>query len=118
MKSEGLMLLEERIRVSVVYRNFRAPGRRYSRKHAGAFGSFGVSAQRIAGFSFSRWIIHLPFEEPKLKAVTFNTKGDKYLSASFDASIFDPEHSGHIELRFYLSNVAEAMSILTCMTKE
>jgi hypothetical protein len=111
LESEGLLLLAERIRISVVYRNFKAPGRRYWRAHKGAVGSLGLSSRRIAGFAFSKMIIHTPYNEPKFKMIVFKAEG-KYLSASFDASAFDPEHSGHVEIRFYLPNAEETADFL------
>ena len=112
LQAEGLQLVAERIRISVIYRNFKAPGKRFRYKHAGGIGSFGLSSIRDVGFAFSKWIIHTPYDDLKFKAITFKAEGSKYLSASFSASEFNPKHSGHLEIRFYLPNVAEALDIL------
>ena len=112
LESEGLVLLEEKICIRVIFRNFKAPYRRYSYRSTLAFGSFGLSSQRIVAFSFYRMIIHTAYDEPKFKAITFNYKKDKYLSVSFDASEFNPKQSGQIEMRFYLPNVKGAIHIL------
>ena len=74
LESEGILFLAERIRITMIYRNFRAPGRRYGRKHAGAVGS-----------------------------------------PSFDASEFNPEQSGHIDVRFYLPNATEVLNFLNSL---
>lgn len=116
LESEGLLVLAERIRVTVIYRNFKAPGRRYSGKHAGALGSLGLSTRRIVGFAFSQSVIHVPYDHPKFKAITLKAEHGKYLSASFDASEFNADHSGNVEIRFYLPNVAEAIKILRTYT--
>ena len=71
-----------------------------------------ASMRGIAGFAFSNWIIHVPYDVPKFKSITFKVEKNKYLSASFDASEFNPEQSGHIEVRFYLPNATEVLNFL------
>jgi len=112
LESEGLLVLQEKIRIVVIFKNFKAPYRRHSYKSSIAFGSFGLSSRRIMAFSFFKMIVHTTYDEPKFKSITFSNRKDKYLSLSFDASEFHQNQSGQIEIRFFLSNVNEAIHIL------
>ncbi len=102
LEADGIKFFWESITVTVVFRNFRAPGRRHGYKTTWARGSLGISKRYIAGFVFSRPIVHIPFSEPAFKSLTFEAKMGKYLSISFDTSIFNPKHSGQMELRFHV----------------
>lgn len=112
LEAEGIMFFAEQVRMTIIYRNFRAPGRRYGHKRAGATGSLALTSKRVAGLAYSKWIIHVPFDDPKFKALEFSVEKNKYLSASFDPSVFDPAQSGHIEVRYYLPNPMLALDIL------
>ncbi len=110
-EAEGVLYQAERIYITVHYRNFKAPGKFFWRKRTSGMGSLVLTSRRILGFVFSKPVINTPYDHPKFKAINFTTK-KKYLSAAFDPSVFNPEQSGWIEIRFHLPDVMEAESIL------
>ena len=112
LEVEGILFLAEKVRINVIYKNFKAPGRWYWRKCAGAIGCFVVSGERIMAFTFFRCIIHIPFDSPEFKEVDFKVLKGKYLSVSFDPAVFNPKQSGRIEFRFYLRDITQAAEVL------
>lgn len=100
IKQEGIVLLDEGIGGSVTFRKFRAPGRRYDRKCTLFSGSLVITEKRFWGFSFSRPVISVPMDDPKLKELHCSIKGENTLCVLFDVSIFHEGWSGTCECRF------------------
>jgi len=116
LNSEGIKFLKENFWVSANYKNFKAPGKRFFRKQENVIGSLGISSKRIVAFGFSKMLIHTTFEDSSIKKINF-TSTEKYLSAAFDASDFNPKHSGDIEFRFYLSDPNKPLGIIKSLMR-
>ncbi len=110
---EGLLLLEENIRTTVVFRNFKAKGRRYSYRQSLTLGAFALSQLRVVGLSFAKTIINVPYNYPEFPSIKFEVKKNKYLCSSFDVSKFNPGQTGEVELRFRLPDPSKAMEIIS-----
>lgn len=117
LKEENLIFMEEGVPVTVLLRNFRAPGRYSSHSITRGKGSLAISDERIVGYGGRRQcVIDVPFGHQKIAALGLSTKREKVLCISFEASEFDPQQSGDVELRFHLAKTPEAMSILQRLT--
>ena len=101
LEQEGIVLLDEGIGGSITFRNFRAPGKRYSYRKNWFTGSLVVTKLRFAGFAFSRPVINVPLEGPHLDKLDCSLeKEHAILHVAFDSSDFHEEWSGAIECRF------------------
>ena len=100
LEQEGIVLLDEGIGGSIIFRNFRAPGKRYSYRSNWFTGSLVLTGLRFAGFQYSTPIINVPLEEKWLNELDCSVRGEKKLSVSFDSSAFHEDWSGMIECRF------------------
>ena len=101
LEQEGIVLLDEGIGGSMTFRNFRAPGKRYSYRKNWFTGSLIVTELRFAGFAFSRPVINVPIEGPYLDKLDCSLeKGHAVLRVAFDSSDFHDDWSGTIECRF------------------
>ena len=89
LEAEGLLFLAESIGVRIHYRNFKAPGKRFWRRAEMTLGTFALTTQRIVGYASRRTVLELPYSGPAFEAVRFSIASSKYLSASFDPSVFD-----------------------------
>jgi hypothetical protein len=112
LQSEGLLFFKEKVWITVVFRNFKAPGRRYSYRRSSTYGSFALTETRVVGLSLLSTIINVAYNSPEFQSIQFEAKSDKYLSAKFDASIFNPSQSGEIEFRFHLPELDQAIEII------
>jgi len=66
----------------------------------------------------SHCIIDVPFDHPKITALNISTRKRKKLCISFEASEFNDQQSGEIELRFGLANIPEVLDVLNQMGKK
>ena len=104
LEGEGIVLLDEGIGGSITFRNFRAPGRRYSYRKTWFAGSLVVTELRFAGFAFRRPVINVPLEGPHLGKLDLSLeKRDTVIRIAFDSSDFHDDWSGDIECRFRTS---------------
>ena len=104
LESEGIVFLDEGLRGSVTLRNYRAPGRIHNYKNTIFAGSLVVTAQRFAGFAFSKPLVNIPLHDDRLRALELSVPQDGVLHISFDAAVFDIQRSGSVECRFDTEN--------------
>jgi hypothetical protein len=103
LEQEGIVLIDEGISGSLLFRNFRAPGRRYSRKFSWFTGSVVLTQKRFAAFTWYPYfnpIINVPLDDKRLKELDCSVKGEGTLCIRFDPSAFHEGWSGSIECRF------------------
>lgn len=100
LREEGLVLVEEGIRGSVTYLNYRAPGRYSWRRRSWFVGSLVVTQQRFAAFAFSRPIVNVPLKAEYLAKIRCELESDSRLLITFDAGAFNAAASGTVECRF------------------
>jgi hypothetical protein len=103
IRREGIVLLEEGIGGSLTFRDFRAPGRRYSRKWSWFTGSLVLTGKRFAAFTcypFFNPIINVSLDDERLAKLRCSLDGEAKLCVLFDPSAFHEGWSGTIECRF------------------
>ena len=103
LEREGIVLQDEGLSGSATFKNFRAPGKRYSFRRTWFIGSIVITQQRVAAFSFSRPIINLPLTHEQLKKLRCSLKDESILCIAFDAAAFYEDRSGSVEYRFSTS---------------
>ena len=100
LKTEGIVLLDEGIRGSTTYRNFRSPNRYAGWKRQWYTASLVLTEARLFALGFSRTIIDVPLEDERLGRVSFSLEANGTLLVAFDAGLFRQDWSGKIEYRF------------------
>lgn len=101
LEQEGIVLSDEGLRGSMTFRNFRAPGRRYSYRKNWFSGSLVVTRLRFAGFAFSRPVLNVPLDGPHLAMLDCSLgKTPSILRVAFDSADFHDDWSGAIVCRF------------------
>ena len=103
LSSEGTVLLDEGIKGSVTYINFRAPGRYSNWRRQWYIASIALTKIRLLGLRSSQPIIDVPLTDERLRKMKFSLENSETLLISFDASLFQNEWSGTIEYRFRTS---------------
>jgi hypothetical protein len=100
LESEGILLLDEGIRGSVTYRNFRAPWRYSNWKRQWYTASIGLTGTRLIALRNSTPIINVPLTDQRICQLRLSREGDDTLLVAFDAGLFHDDWSGTIEYRF------------------
>lgn len=100
LKNERLVLLDEGIKGSVTYLNFRSPQRIASWKKQWHTAAIALTEVRLVGLRFSQTIINVPLTDERLRRMQFSVEASDALLVSFDAALFQPDWSGTIEYRF------------------
>ncbi len=103
LEAEGFVLFDEGIRGSITYKDYTAPGKRFSRKRSWFIGSLVITQKRVVAFAFFQRLLNIPFEDPLISKLNVAVEDDSCLCLSFDASDFYPDRSGMVECRFITS---------------
>ena len=99
LQSEGIVLMNEKVRGTITYRDFHAPGKRFLYKKSAFTSTIVVTKTRLVATSFSNKTINVPYSDERFRSMKFTVEDGK-LCVFFDASLFHPEWSGQLEFRF------------------
>ena len=100
LKGEGVLLLDEGVRGSATYRDFRAPGRYYRWRRQWYASSVALTRVRLVALRRSSPIIDVPLADGRIRRLRLSREGGDTLLVAFDAALFHGEWSGTIEYRF------------------
>ena len=87
--------MDEGIRGSATYINFRAPGKASNWLRRWFTASMALTRERLWAQMYAQTIIDVPLTDERLESMQFSVDGD-----AFDASLFHNDWSGRIEYRF------------------
>jgi hypothetical protein len=114
LNSEGLLLLDEGIKGSLTYRDFRAPGKRSGWQRVWFSSCVAITNGRLFALHNSNPAINVPFSDERIRKMQFSIEGDETLLVAFDAGLFHSDWSGSLEYRF---RTPEAKAFLELLSK-
>jgi hypothetical protein len=112
LKREGLLLMDEGIRGSATYRDFRAPGKYSKWKRQWYSAAIALTQIRLVAFRYSEPIIDVPFTDERIHSLQFSLAESDALQVVFDASLFHDDWSGTIEYQFRTPQAQVLLSML------
>ena len=112
IEQEGILLQDEGIGGSITFRNFRGPGRRHGWKRSWFTGSIVLTKETFLAFNFSNPVIGIPWSDEKLKELNCSLENENVLCVQYDASTFNDEWSGDIEVRFRTPLAAQILEVI------
>lgn len=116
LKNEGIILLDEGVKGSVTYRNFRRPGSSSSLRRQWYTASIALTKTRLLGLWYSNPIINVPLTDERIHAMRYTLEDNAaVLCVAFDAALFHADWSGTIEYRF---RTPEAQHFLELLQKQ
>ena len=112
IEKEGVLFQEEGIGGSITFKNFRAPGKYYGFKRSWFSGSIVLTKKHFLAFKYSQPVIGVPWNEPRAKKLNCFVKDNNLLCIEFEASTFNQNQSGNIQVRFSSSRSNEILTII------
>jgi hypothetical protein len=103
IESEGVVLMDEGVRGSVTYRDFRAPGKRSAWRKVVFSGAIALTKTRLLALHYANPAINIPLDDERFKQLRISVEGAETLLVAFDASLFHNDWSGTMEYRFHTS---------------
>jgi len=103
LESEGILALDEGIKGSVTYRDFRAPGKYSAWRRQWFTGSLVLTQVRLVSLLSLSTAIDVPLTDERIRSMRFSVEGQDTLLVAFDPSLFHPGWSGTMEYRFRTS---------------
>ena len=118
IQKEGVLLQDEGIGGSITFRNFRAPGRRHGWKRTWFTGSIVLTKDHFLAFNFSKPVIGLSWAEDALKELNCSLEKENILCVKFDASTFNEDWSGDVEVRFRTPLAKQILEVIEGISNE
>jgi len=100
LESEGILALDEGIKGSVTYRDFRAPGKYSAWRRQWFTGSIILTRARLVSLQSLSQAIDVPLTDERIRSMRISVEKEDTLLIAFDPSLFHPDWSGTIEYRF------------------
>lgn len=100
LESEGIVLINEKIRGTITYRDFRAPGKRFLYKRSGFTSALVITQTRLLATSYANKAINVPFDDERIQSMKFTVEDGPKFCSFFEASLFHENWSGQLEFRF------------------
>ena len=100
LKSEGVLLMDEGLKGSVTYLDFRSPGRYTNWRRQWYTASIVLTQTRLLALRYTNETINVPLADERLRRLQISLEEGDTLCVAFDPSIFHDDWSGTIEYRF------------------
>ena len=103
IESEGVVLIDEGVRGSLTYRDFRAPGKSFGWRKVAFTGAIALTKARLLALQYANPAINVPLTDDRFKKLQISVEGEETLLIAFDPSLFHSDWSGAMEYRFRTS---------------
>ncbi len=99
LKSEGIVVLDDGIRSTITYINFRAPGRYSNWKRRWFSGAVALTEKRLVLQQYSKPVIDLELSDKRFQKLKISLESEDTLLFEFEPELFLENSSGQIEWR-------------------
>jgi len=112
-EAEGVVFMDEGLSGSITLKHYRAPWRRCSWRKVWFSGSLVLTERRFAAFAFSKPLVNVPLDDPRLASLEVSAPREGVFCVAFEAADFRDDQSGRVECRWKASRAAELVDRLT-----
>jgi hypothetical protein len=108
--AEGIEVLDDAASATIIYRHYRAPGRRYGYRSTRTGVALALTDRRLLVQSRGGSVINVPWQQARSGGLMTTLDGDRLLVA-FEAAAFSANQSGRVEVRVRSPQAATAAAI-------
>jgi hypothetical protein len=113
LEAEGIRVLDEGIRCTITYRNYRAPGRYFAWRRSMGSGAIVLTHKRFLLFYYRWLVLDVELADPQLERIGISSSAPDALVLAFDASDLDRQRSGSITIRLRTSEAPGFLRVLS-----
>jgi hypothetical protein len=111
LEAEGIRILEEGIRCTVTWGNYRAPGRYHAWRRSWGSGAVALTQKRLF-VSYYRWPM-LNVETDRFARIEISSPASDALVLSFDVADLYADRRGRITIRLRVAEAARLFQVLS-----
>lgn len=99
-REEGIGYIDEGIRGTITYKDFRGGGRRSDWRRQWFAAAVVLTRKRFVAYRLRHAVIDVLLDDPRLREIEFSIEEPGTLAVFFDANLFEPDWKGRLEYRF------------------
>jgi hypothetical protein len=104
LSGENLIILEEGLKLTVTFRNYKSPGKNFRLKKYWGTGAIGISRNQIIVTYFNSKMLKVRFDDPRFKKIQ-KIFDKRNLFLKINAHDFNEKTSGEIEIKLVPDNI-------------
>jgi len=112
LAAEGIRVIDEGIRCTVTYRNYRAPGRYYGWRRSMGAGAIVLTDKRLMVFYYCWPVLKIELEDPRLVSIDLSMPSPDRIVLSWDASKLYADRSGRMTIGLRTAEAANLQAWL------
>ncbi len=113
LEAEGIRVLDEGIRYTITYRNYRAPGRYFAWRRSMGSGAIVLTRKRFLVFYYRWLVLDVELVDPRLERIAASSPAPDVLVLAFDVSDLYPNRSGNVTIRLRTSEASSILQVLS-----
>ncbi|MDT8323899.1 MAG: hypothetical protein RRA94_07315 [Bacteroidota bacterium] len=115
LETEDIIVADENIRGWIVFKDFRAPGKRFKHRAEGFAGFLVITRKRVIAQAFGQRVINIMHDHPKARLLHMDLPQKARIEFSFEASDFHDDRSGRVIVGFKTDKAGEFLRAFESM---
>lgn len=111
LTNDNLQIVEDGLKITVTFRNYRAPGKYFKLKKYWGPGALGISKNLIIITYYNSKMLHVRLDDKRFKNIE-KSFDQKSLSFKINANDFSRDASGEILIRIFPDNLQKIKDLM------
>ena len=112
LADEDLLLLVEELAGTLTYRDYHAPNRRSNLEKFAVTGGVAVTGRRLVAWTGRGENVNVPLDDARVRDMDIAVEPGR-IRIAYDPSVFNPQVTGRVELRFQTAKAAEIVALVS-----
>ncbi|HLM09116.1 MAG TPA: hypothetical protein VK307_05370 [Thermoleophilaceae bacterium] len=115
LRTEGVEVLDEGRPGSITYRDYRAPGKRFTLRKVAVNGAVALTSRRVIVWYGRQRQVDIPVDDPLLGELSVGLDQPDRICLSYAAEAFHADRSGTLEVRLTTDHAQRLLDRLTAL---